>query len=313
MKQLTNPYYTQKFSTIISYSTVFITLFTLFFSCDKQTRQAESPKEKTTTEMNRNSSRQDKPAIHPQHRQKRDYRIVHVFVALCDNTHQGIVPVPTTLGNGQDPANNLYWGALYGVKTFFRKSTYWKPITIIKAPQQAEILDCVCFRRGDMYLIAQAYDGAKMQTTLADFFQAAAGKSDVEIMIQKDQAALILHAGGLSDLVCFVGHNGLMDVRLRSLPRPNSFRKPEEAVVLACKSHAYFTPLLQKVGCEPLITTSGFMAPEAYTLEAIVRNWADTKPIAEIHLAAAKAYANYQRDCTIAAAKRLFKAGVSME
>lgn len=44
------------------------------------------------------------------------YRKVHVFVALADN-RQGIAPVPARIGNGQDPANNLYWGARYGIKT----------------------------------------------------------------------------------------------------------------------------------------------------------------------------------------------------
>ena len=42
------------------------------------------------------------------------------MVALADNDHQGIVPVPRQLGDGDDPANNLYWGARYGVKTYFR-------------------------------------------------------------------------------------------------------------------------------------------------------------------------------------------------
>ena len=28
-------------------------------------------------------------------------RTIHVFVALCDNVHQGIVPVSKTLGNGE--------------------------------------------------------------------------------------------------------------------------------------------------------------------------------------------------------------------
>jgi hypothetical protein len=28
------------------------------------------------------------------------HRIIHVFVALCDNEHQGIVPVSPKLGNG---------------------------------------------------------------------------------------------------------------------------------------------------------------------------------------------------------------------
>ncbi len=46
-------------------------------------------------------------------------RTVHVFVALADNQHQGIVPVPARLGNGDDPEHNLYWGSAYGVKTFF--------------------------------------------------------------------------------------------------------------------------------------------------------------------------------------------------
>jgi hypothetical protein len=43
-------------------------------------------------------------------------RVVHVFVALADNQHQGIVPVPAKLGNGDSPLTNLYWGATFGVK-----------------------------------------------------------------------------------------------------------------------------------------------------------------------------------------------------
>ena len=35
-------------------------------------------------------------------------RVVHVFVALADNHHQGIVPVPAKLGNGDVPSDNLY-------------------------------------------------------------------------------------------------------------------------------------------------------------------------------------------------------------
>ena len=49
-------------------------------------------------------------------------RTVHVFVALADNQNQGIVPVPAALGNGRDPQRNLYWGAAYGLKTFFKAS-----------------------------------------------------------------------------------------------------------------------------------------------------------------------------------------------
>ena len=42
---------------------------------------------------------------------------IHIIVALCDNEFQGIVPVSDLLGNGREPGTNLYWGALFGVKT----------------------------------------------------------------------------------------------------------------------------------------------------------------------------------------------------
>ena len=49
------------------------------------------------------------------------YKSIHIFVALCDNENQGIVKVPASIGNGQKPSTNLYWGCGYGIKTFFKK------------------------------------------------------------------------------------------------------------------------------------------------------------------------------------------------
>src|SRR5215510_12112818 len=45
--------------------------------------------------------------------------VIHVFVALADNVNQGIVPVSASLGNGDNAKTNLYWGAAFGVRTFF--------------------------------------------------------------------------------------------------------------------------------------------------------------------------------------------------
>jgi phosphoserine aminotransferase len=39
------------------------------------------------------------------------WKQVRVYVALCDNESQGIVPVPAKIGNGNDPDQNLYWVA----------------------------------------------------------------------------------------------------------------------------------------------------------------------------------------------------------
>jgi hypothetical protein len=98
-------------------------------------------------------------------------RLIHVFVALADNQHQGIVPVPAALGNGDDPAHNLYWGAAFGVRTFFRKSAEWKEIAIV--PHfKIFILERSIFQEktGRVLLVADAYRGSEIKQALTDFF-----------------------------------------------------------------------------------------------------------------------------------------------
>lgn len=64
---------------------------------------------------------------------KAQIRTAHVYVALCDNEHQGIVSVPVTLGNGKDPARNLYWPAI-ACDTSLRKYKKREPILFCGQP-----------------------------------------------------------------------------------------------------------------------------------------------------------------------------------
>jgi hypothetical protein len=222
---------------------------------------------------------------------RRDYLLVWVFVPLCDNANQGIVPVSAVLGNGQNPRSNLYWGAMYGMKTFFRRSKHWRALQLVSKSKKPAVLDQVGFQGSfsgkRVQVLAWAYDGAQMQQALQDFFAAA--------------------AEGQADLVAFCGHNGLMDMKLKSYPEGKKAAGADYAVVLACKSRDYFLKPLRRAGCRPLITTTGFMAPEAYTLEAIIRTWASGGDSSTVKQAAAFAYANYQK-CSSRAALRLFAA-----
>src|SRR4030095_1980913 len=140
-------------------------------------------------------------------------KTIHVFVALCDNKYQGIVPVPARIGNGQDAATNLYWGAAFGVKTFFNKSSEWKLIEIKKNPA--------------------------------------------------------------ANILAYVGHDGLMDFSLS-----NEFEKQNDedrkAIMLACISKKYFSSLIKSTGAEPLLWSTGLMAPEAYILHDAVNKWIDS-------------------------------------
>src|SRR5262245_7976617 len=123
-------------------------------------------------------------------------KLIHVIVALCDNKSQGIVPVPARIGNGDDLANNLYWGAAYGVKSFFQKSNDWKLILDRQNPQPS-ILERVVFKHAnkDAYLVADAYRGSQIRESTVDFLQFAAGGRSAAVDLELNSRRLTLSAG----------------------------------------------------------------------------------------------------------------------
>lgn len=227
--------------------------------------------------------------------------MVHVFVPLCDNEHQGIIPVNASLGNGMNLQTNLYWGARYGVKSHFKSLPAWKLLVSNKDPRP-DILERVVFIKTQadgtlVYLIADAFRGDRMQACLEGFFAALAGS--------RPDSAYLLY--GYPDLVAFNGHNGLMDnLDLDTETDRDSLRK--DAVVIACASHSWFRERLSFAGGYPLVTTTNLMAPEAYVLEAVIDSWAQLKPEGEVLDAAGRAYHRYQQ-CGEKGARRLFTGG----
>lgn len=233
-------------------------------------------------------------------------RVVHVFVALADNEHQGIIPVPPALGNGDDPARNLYWGAAFGVRTFFRNSPDWEEVLRVQKPYQGVLERSVFQHRAQsVVLVADAYRGSEIKRALTDFFRTASG---IDVHAGEPKACTV---GGViwcppddSDLVVYVGHDGLMDFPL-PLEFPNHTGVNRWAIMLACASKSFFKDLLRKTGAQPLLWTTGLMAPEAYTLKAAVDGWILSESLEQIRQRAAAAYAKYQR-CSLSAGRRLF-------
>ena len=236
-------------------------------------------------------------------------RVIHVFVALADNQHQGIVPVPAALGNGDDPARNLYWGAAFGVRTFFRKSADWKEILELQEPYRGILQRSVFQHRSEnVVLVADAYRGSEIKSAISDFVRSSAG---VNVHASEPRTCTM---GGVvwcppddADLTVHVGHDGLMDFSLAP-DFSGGLQGKRQAIVLACASKSYFRELLRSSGAEPLLWTTGLMAPEAYTLEAVLRGWISREDKEQVRHRAAAAYAHYQR-CSEAAALRLFSAG----
>src|SRR5712671_1359387 len=235
-------------------------------------------------------------------------RTVHVFVALADNQNQGIVPVPPRLGNGLDPAHNLYRGAAAGVKTFFTRSSEWRVINCGERPKPEVMERCVFrHRRANAYLVADAYRGDEIQHAILDFFIAAAGASPEAITLKSTSPAVTITVRGGSNLVAYVGHDGLMDFKLPMLVHKKNDGH-RDAIILACASKQYFSDALRASGAHPLLWTTNLMAPEAYTLKAALDGWIGKESGEQIRERAAVAYDKYQK-CGMRGARRLFATG----
>lgn len=232
-------------------------------------------------------------------------RVIHVFVALCDNENQGIVPVPPKIGNGQDPFNNLYWGAEYGVKNYFnKKSLNWTLIKSFKNPTSI-ILERVVFKNteSNTYLVADAYNGAEIKQAIINFLHASTGQ--LKDTLQIDSTQLLI--GGNSDFIAYVGHNGLMDFDIDEKFRVNR-TKSRDIIILACYSKHYFTRYLEKFNTNPLVWSNGLMSPEAYTLKWAIDGWLIGESNDQIVNRARKAYNHYQ-ECGMKGATNLLSTG----
>lgn len=203
-------------------------------------------------------------------------RTIRVFVALCDNATQGILPVPAKIGDGENPDANLYWGCNNGLRSFFRRSKVWK-LDKAELNPTPEILERVSFKHvsDDLMLIGEAYRGREMRRCLADF-----------------EACL---ASGGAGLAAYIGHNGSMDEAPGETPATTlSPGQRPDAVVLCCVSQRYFAPRLEALGARPVLLTQQLMYPGAFLLHDAIEAWRRGASRPDIRAAAGRAYAKNQ-------------------
>ena len=105
-------------------------------------------------------------------------------------------------------------------------------------------------------------------------------------------------------MIAYVGHDAFMDFQIPPIAGATG-SKPRRTIILACASKVFFGRYIQQTGAEPLLWTTGLMAPEAYTLKAALSGWIAHEDNEAIRRRAAQAYDKYQR-CGARAALRLF-------
>lgn len=203
-------------------------------------------------------------------------RSVGVFVALCDNKHQGIVPVPAKIGNGDNPEENLYWGCSEGLKGHFDRSSKWKLVTKVDRPD-GDILRTRTYRHRTRKatLHALAYRGRAIQKCIADFENAVYTRK--------------------YDLVVYIGHNGLMDFNLPEPKTSEPSKKRPACIALCCKSAPYFRSRIQSMGAQPILLTTQLMYPGSFIVHDVIEEWLKGASLRAIRNCAARSYARNQK------------------
>lgn len=203
-----------------------------------------------------------------------DAKQIHVFVALADNASQGIAPVPAKIGNGDDAAENLYWGSSEGFKSVFARSKLWKLEKTEENPTP-EILERRRYRHvsKNVLLVAEAWRGKNIHACLEAFFDDLRNRK--------------------SDLAAFIGHNGLMDAPVEVKAAAADARSVD-AIILCCVSGAWFKPHLEALKARPVLTTEQLMYPGSFLLRDAIEVWLRGGARSEIRAAAAKAYSGNQ-------------------
>jgi len=258
----------------------------LFFSCENKSGKNKSDNDIT---VNFDIGSEDESKI----------KTIHVFVALCDNKYQGITRVSASLGDGQNLNTNLYWGALYGIRSYFKRSDEWK--LLIAQKKKGIILERLIFKHKDKnyFLIADAYDGKYIKQCTLDFLNGGSGNKKDTLKIN----GKTLGTDGNASLLAYIGHDGLMDFQL-SETIINTDNIKRDMIILACYSKKYFTPVLEQANVNMLVWTTNLMAPEAYTLHDALTGYVNGETNEEIRERAATAYSRYQK-CSLNAAKGL--------
>lgn len=238
--------------------------------------------------------------------------VVHVFVPLCDNEHQGIVPTTESLGNGFSLRSNLYWATSTGMKRYFKEKAGWKLLKSIKNVYgDSVVLERVVFKRSypnqaTVYLVADAYRGDKMFETVNDFLRAISN-NHTETVTLDDSSQIQIH--GAADLVAFNGHNGMLDLYY---DQPdywyNTSNTSKDMVVIACYANEYFEREAMRAKAYPLVRAISRLHPGAFVLSAIIDDWAMLKDIEAVRLSAGRAYCEIH-DCSIKTSKKLFYKG----
>lgn len=220
--------------------------------------------------------------------------VVQVVVPLCHNAQ--IDCASTRAGDPDDLEQNLYWGAVFGMRKFFdRKASPYQRIAVDRG-EEGDLLERAVYRRDvpgaawgraapvELLVVFEAIHGDRIDDAVDRFWAIATRGS--EVRFEHDGRARTVAI----DVAGYAGHNRMLDGK--ALPSsPNDAGKGVPSFVLACYSQSTFHDALVDAGSAPLLLTSSLIAPEAYVVTGLLEALGADRPVPEVRHAAVAQYA----------------------
>ncbi len=236
--------------------------------------------------------------------------VATVYVALCDNDSQGIVPVKNKkICRGDDADNNLYWassGGLFG----HARTKGWKRLSVEDNPTPDIAVRAIwtkkLFASGmlrkmgvkgsiEVILVGLAYRGERIRQTMVDYLKAV-NRDEAEQLTLKD--GRVIDAYGKSHIIGWVGHDYFMDepdVPQLILETRGESVLDKGVFGLACISDEYFRPAIERENVHILALNRQLTFPSAFTILGILGAVAAGKDHLGIHREAVKAFSEGQK------------------
>lgn len=219
---------------------------------------------------------------------------VTVYVALCDNDSQGIVPVKNrSICDGEQPEKNIYWRIDGGIAGVLRGQRYREleysrldtgPIAIRARYGKTFAAGAALRARGvarvPVEITALAYRGAHIGDAMFDFVRA--------VHRPPSDSASAPHVLG------YIGHNYFLDpYDARELARAKAGKSTLEQAVfaLSCLGDDSIRPEITRPNAHLLVLNRGLTYPGAWTLGGLLEGLALGEDPAGIHRLATHRFA----------------------
>jgi len=207
---------------------------------------------------------------------------VRVYVALCDNASQGIVPVKNpAICDGDVPEHNIYWGTRGGLWGFARAAGF--RMVESTRPESGPIAVRAFWRKRvrsiDVELEGVAYRGREIRAAMLDFVRA----------VHSDDAT-----ASPPHVVAYVGHNYFLDtsdVRDFREAAHGGGALAKGVVALSCLGHQHIRPYITRDRAEILLLNTNLAYPGAWSLGGAIEALARHESGRGVRDAAARAFA----------------------